>query len=217
MIPGGLLVIALGIASLPALAQLEPPCVENSPERRGEVGCTLVENKPLPVSLKDPLFWHIDRFDSADRARAAVTPVSVALEAHGSWWLLSIEPTTSDHHGGTHVNQVALSPLPAARKYSLLVFSAYIPAGLTSRVHLHSGVEAFYVVDGQQCLATETGAYPMKKNDILVLPTGVTMQLIATGPQPRRALAILVYDASQPPTTRMEAGPRLAPCPNSQP
>jgi hypothetical protein len=38
-------------------AQLEPACVENSPERRGEIGCSIVEVKPLPPALKEPLFY----------------------------------------------------------------------------------------------------------------------------------------------------------------
>lgn len=195
-----------------ASAQLEPPCVANSPERRGEIGCSLVEDKPLPRSLKEPVFWHIDRFDSGDSARAAVGPASVALEAHGTWWLLTIESVIDDHHGGQHVTQVALPPLPPAPKYSMLVISAYIPPGLRSRVHLHSGVEAFYVVDGEQCLETPTRAYKMPKGGSLAVSAGVTMQLVATGSTPRRALAVIVYDAAQPPTTRMENGPQLVSC-----
>src|SRR4030081_3260463 len=89
-----------------ASAQLEPACVANSPERRGEIGCSLVENKPLPATLKEPLFWHIDRFDSEAGARGAVGPVSVAFEAHGTWWLLTIESEIDDHHGGQHVTHV---------------------------------------------------------------------------------------------------------------
>jgi hypothetical protein len=65
-----------------AAAQLMPTCVENSPERRGELGCSIIENKLLPNGLKGPLFWHIDRFDSAERARTAVGPASIAFEAH---------------------------------------------------------------------------------------------------------------------------------------
>jgi len=42
-----------------AAAQLMPTCVENSPERRGELGCSIIENKLLPNGLKGPLFWHI--------------------------------------------------------------------------------------------------------------------------------------------------------------
>ena len=50
----------------------EPLCVENSPERGGEIGCSIVENKPLPTNLKEPVFWHIDRFEIGERARAAM-------------------------------------------------------------------------------------------------------------------------------------------------
>jgi len=63
----------------------------------------------------------------------------------------------------------------------MLVISDYIPAGRTSRVHSHSGVEAFYTVDGDQCLETKEKAFPMKKGDTLLVPTGVTMRLVATG------------------------------------
>jgi hypothetical protein len=143
-------VILLIVMTKTSSAQEEPLCVENSPERRGEIGCSIVEIKPLPANLKEPVFWHIDHFQSGERARAAIGPASIAFEAHGAWWFMTIESETNDHHGGEHVAQVKLSPLPEAAKYSMLVISAYIPSGMTSRVHLHSGVEAFYTVDGAQ-------------------------------------------------------------------
>ena len=193
---------------------LEPSCEKNSPERRGEIGCSLVENKALPDGLAEPLFWHIDKFSSGEKARAKISPVSVAFEAHGSWWLMTIEPKVNDHHGGQHVEHLKLPALPPARGHSMLVMSAYIPAGLTSRIHTHSGVEGFYVVDGQQCLETPTRIYKMPKGGSLVIPSGVTMRLVATGSKPRRALAVIVYDSAMPPTTRMEMEPppKLASC-----
>lgn len=207
----GLLALLVLTASA-ASAQLEPPCVENSPEREGGIGCSIVEIKPLTGILKEPLVWHIDRFDSGERARAAVGPASVAFQAHGTWWLLAIESKSDDHHGGEHVTDVPLPPLPAAPKYSMLVISANIPAGLTSRVHNHSGVEAFYTVDGEQCLETAERAYKLPKGRSLAVPAGVTMRLVATGSTSRRALAVIVYDAAQPPTTRFETGPELVSC-----
>lgn len=209
--------IVLIMAAATARGQLEPSCEKDSPERRGEIGCSLVENKPLPEGLKEPLFWHIDRFSSGEEARAKIGPSSVAFEAHGIWWLMTIEPRANDHHGGQHVKQVKLPALPPAKGYSMLVMSAYIPAGLTSRIHTHSGVEGFYVVDGQQCLETPTRIYKMAKDESLVIPSGVTMRLVATGTKPRRALAVVVYDSSEPPTTRMETEPlpKLAPCTQS--
>jgi len=183
--------------------QEEPVCVENSPERRGEIGCSIVENRLLPADLREPVFWHIDRFDSPEAAKRGQGPSSIALEAHGAWWLMSVGPESSDHQGGQHVAQVKLSPLPQAASYSMLVISAYIPPGMTSRVHFHSGVEAFYAVDGEGCLQTKDRAYKMAKGDTLVIPTGITMRLVATGSKPRRDFAVIVYDSSKPPVTRM--------------
>ena len=144
-------------------AQEEPLCVENSPERRGEIGCSIVETKLLPAELKEPVFWHIDRFDNGELARAAVGPTSIAFEAHGAWWLMSVSVESKDHHGGEHVAEVKLSPLSPPRRYSMRVLSAYIPAGMTSRVHVHSGAEAIYTVDGEQCVETEKRAIKIER------------------------------------------------------
>ncbi len=184
------------------LAQEEPPCIENSPERRGEIGCSIVGTKPLPDGLKAPLFWHIDRFQSEAAAQAGAGPISIAFQAHGTWWLMSIETHTADHHKGEHVAAVQLPPLPEAPKHCMLVISAYIPAGMTSRVHLHSGVEAFYTVEGEQCLETAAKAFKIPKGQSLAVSTGTVMRLVATGDTPRRGLAVIVYDSSKPPTTR---------------
>jgi len=196
-----------------AVGQLEPACVADSPERRGEIGCSLVETKLLPAGLPQGLFWHIDRFASADAAQAAVGPTSIAFSAHGAWWLMTLESHADAHHGGTHEAAVRLLPLPPADRYAMLVISAYIPAGQTSRVHVHSGVEAFYVVDGDQCLETPRRTYPMSKGATAIVATGDTMRLVATGPGPRRSFAVVVYDAARPPTTRPDNPPALAVCP----
>jgi len=183
--------------------QEEPLCVENSPERRGEIGCSVIETKLLPPNFQEPVFWHIDRFQNGQAARAGVGPASVAFEAHGAWWLMSITGESNDHHGGTHVAQIKLSPLPPAASYSMRILSAYIPAGMTSRVHFHSGVEAIYTVDGEQCIETKERAIRIGKGKAAVLPTGVTMRLVAIGEKPRRGFGVIVYDSSKPPTTRM--------------
>src|SRR5262245_18090748 len=102
-------------------AELKPKCVENSPERHGEFTCSYIADKPLPAPLKEPLVWQIDRFDSGESASAAAGPSSVAFQAHGAWWLMTIESSATDHHGGEHVAAVALPKLPPAARYSMLV------------------------------------------------------------------------------------------------
>src|SRR5262245_48589497 len=88
--------LAQQAASKPQIEeQEEPVCVENSPERRSEIGCSIVESRLLPADLREPVFWHIDRFDSLEAAKFGQGPSRIALEAYGAWWLMSVGPKSS--------------------------------------------------------------------------------------------------------------------------
>lgn len=197
-----------------ASAQLAPTCVENSPERRGEIGCSFVENKVLPEDLKEPLFWHIDRFDSLDGARAAVGPASVAFDAAGSWWLMTVESDVSNHHGGSHVTHVGPLPLPRATRYSMQVISSLLTPGMYSSVHHHPGVEAVYVLEGEACFETPTRGFKLQKGETLAVPPYTDMRAVIPGTTPRYVLAAVIHDSAHPPTMRMDGGPEptLATC-----
>jgi quercetin dioxygenase-like cupin family protein len=197
-----------------AAAQLMSTCAERSPERQGELGCTVLEDKLMPSGLSEPILWHIDRFDTLDRARAAVSATSIAIEAGGIAWLMTLEASASNHHGGIHVTQVGPLPLPRAERYSMLVQSALFAPGMYSLPHHHSGVEAVYVIEGEGCYETPGRGFAVRKGDTLALPTGTTMRAVVTGSTRRHVLAVIVHDAAQPATMRMEerAGPPLAAC-----
>jgi len=201
------------LAMTKAIAQLAPLCVENSPERQGGIGCSVMR-KELPAGLKEPVYWHIDRFASIEKARAAAGPASIAIEADGKAWLMTIESQISDHHGGRHEVEVGPLPLPKAAKYGLQINSAKFTPGMYSRVHSHSGVEAFYVLEGEQCLQTPTRAILLRKGEQAFVPTGTIMRLTASGTGIRYGIGIIIYDASQPSTMSMEdySGPPLLPC-----
>jgi hypothetical protein len=49
-------------------------CTENSPERRGEEGCTILANRPLSGTPSNKVYWHIDRYDSVKTAMKAAGP-----------------------------------------------------------------------------------------------------------------------------------------------
>lgn len=195
-------------------AQLMTTCASNSPERRGEIGCSIIENKVLPDGLKEPLFWHLDRFDSLQRAQAAAGDASVAFDAGGKFWLASIESQTSNHHSGRDVAQVGPLRLPRAARYGLQVQSTAFTPGMYSLAHHHSGVEAVYVLEGEACFETPTQAHKLRPGETLALDAGTPMRAVVTGSSLRRVLAVIVYDAAQPPTTRMEegTGPKLVAC-----
>lgn len=195
-------------------SQLMSTCAPNSPERRGEIGCSVIETKALPEGLKEPLFWHIDRFDSLKHAQAAAGAASVAFDAGGTVWLSTIESRTSDHHGGRHVAQVGPLRLPRASRYGMQVQSAVFKPGMYSLVHHHSGVEAVYVVAGEACYETPAQAHKLRAGEAHAMDAGTPMRAVVTGAQVRHVLAVIVYDAAQPPTMRMDEGtePKLAPC-----
>ena len=179
-------------------------CVENSPERQGELGCTIVAKQMLPDGLRGPLYWHIDRFDSFKRAQAAAGPTSVAVEAAGISWLMTIEAQTLDHHGGAHVAMVGPLELPDAPKYALQVQASRFTPGMYSLAHDHSGVEAVYVIEGEACFETPTRALKLRKGETVALPGGTPMRAAVTGSSPRHLLAIILHDASKPATTSLE-------------
>jgi len=212
--PSSALMLVSVLTANTAAAQLMSTCVENSPERRGEIGCSIIESKVLPDGLKEPVFWHIDRFDSPSAARAAVGAASITFDAAGTWWLMTIESETADHHGGRHVTQVGPLPLPRAAKYAMMVQSAVFTPGMYSLIHHHSGVEAVYVIDGEGCYETPTRAPKLRKGDTVALPGGTLMRAVVTGSKPRHVLAVVVHDAAQPATMRMDEGaaPTLVAC-----
>jgi quercetin dioxygenase-like cupin family protein len=83
-----------------------------------------------------------------------------------------------------------------------------------SRPHTHSGVEAFYVLAGEQCLQTPTSAIILRKGETLALPADTPMRAVATGTVIRYGFAIVIHDASQPSTMQMDeaTAPKLVPC-----
>jgi quercetin dioxygenase-like cupin family protein len=189
-------------------------CVEKPAVPRGEFGCSIVATKPLPVGLREPVFWHVDRFDSQAAARAAVGETSIAFEDAGAWWLMTIESRAQGHHGGRHVARVGPLPLPPAARYSMLVQSAVFGPGMYSLPHHHSGVEAVYVIEGDACYETPTRAAKLQKGETLAMPAGTPMRAVVTGTSPRHVLAVIIYDSAQPATVRMEdgGGPKLVTC-----
>ena len=197
-----------------AAAQLMSTCAPDSPERQGQIGCTVFPGKPLPEGLTEPVFWHIDRFDSPERARAAVGPASTAFDAAGVWWLMTIERDTANHHGGQHVTTVGPLPLPRAATYTMTVQSAVFMPGMYSLPHHHSGVEAVYVLEGEACFETPSRAAKLQKGETLAIPGDTPMRAVVTGSARRHVLAVIVHDATQPATIRMEegTGPKLVAC-----
>ena len=61
-------------------------CIEDSPERRGQPGCSVVVEKRLPAPLTQPVMWHIDEFTSlaaAEKAEGAIVAAGETMRMVG--------------------------------------------------------------------------------------------------------------------------------------
>jgi quercetin dioxygenase-like cupin family protein len=96
----------------------------------------------------------------------------------------------------------------------MVVQSALFGPGMYSLPHHHSGVEAVYVVEGEACYETPGRGFTVRKGETLALPAGTDMRAVVSGSTRRHVLAVIVHDAAQPATMRMEqgTGPRFATC-----
>ena len=105
-------------------------------------------------------------------------------------------------------------PLPRAARYAMTVQSAVFMPGMYSLPHHHPGVEALYVLEGEACYETPARAARLQKGETLALPADTPMRAVVTGTARRHVLAVIVHDAAQPATMRMEdgTGPKLAAC-----
>jgi len=197
------------------IAEERPPvkCMENSPERRGEEGCTILANRPLLGSLTNNMYWHIDRFDSMEAAMKAAGPNGVAAEAHGSFWLMTVETKAEDHHGGHHVAWIGPLVLAAVESYAMRVLSSLLMPGARTPAHTHTGPEVIYVVDGEQCMETPEVGLHLSAGQSYVVPGGVVHRGRVIGSKARRALALNLYDAALPTSHDLDNNPPpLVPC-----
>ena len=212
MVRGLIFLLALWLAlDESAKAQLVQ-CTQDSPERRGEPGCSIVADKRLPSPLERPVLWHIDEFESLAAAQLAEGPMSIAVTAHGSAWLYTIESDTSQHHGGKHRAVVGPLPIEPNRSYSMMVMSAYFLPGQFSAVHTHPGPEAWWVLEGEQCLETTTTTIRARAGEGAIVAEGETMRMVATGTGPRRALVLILHDSGQPGGRTVDNPPPLQSC-----
>jgi quercetin dioxygenase-like cupin family protein len=191
------LVVTL-VASHEASAQICRPVSE----RTGELGCWITANTELGQLPPQPIFWHLDTYPTRAAAAAAQGPRGTVVESLGKVWLLTIDVAEWRPSGGNRVAEIGPLPVSAATNYSAQYMEAIFTPGMTAPAHRHSGPEAWYTVAGETCLETPAGKIVGRAGGSqVIVPGGPPMHLTATGMETRRALVLILHDATQPPTT----------------
>lgn len=164
----------------------------------GETGCYIVAQEPIGVAPAGPLYWHLDTFPDAAAARAARGPNGSVLDAYGRVWLLTVAGARWRPAGGTHVASIGpFRPLTDGPQLATYMV-ATSDADMDSPPHTHPGPEAFYVLEGAQCLETPDGIQRAHAGQGLSVAGGVPMQLYGAGTTTRKALVLVLHDAAQP-------------------
>lgn len=193
-------------SSFSASAQSMPPgfgvCKPVS-QRTQEVGCWILGEQPVGTIDRPQIFWQLDVYPTRADAEAAKGPRSAVFESMGKVWLLTVERKGwLPAKAGQRVAEIGPLPITAGKEYSAVFMEGIFEPGMTSMIHRHSGPEAWYVLAGEQCLETPSGKLVGRPGEApVIVPAGPPMLLTGTGTTQRRALTLILHDASQPPTT----------------
>jgi quercetin dioxygenase-like cupin family protein len=172
-------------------------CQPNGLASNESAGCQLL-SRPVLTKLPDgPVYWRLTSFSSRAKADAAKRDGDAVVSAAGRLWLSSLGPRGDTSLGGTPVASIGPLLMPKAGNYQVELFYVIMPPQMHTQVHTHQGPEAWYILEGEQCLETPAGTARGRAGQNLVGPPGGTpMQLSNNGKTRRRALFIVVHDSS---------------------
>lgn len=150
----------------------------------------------LGVAPAAPLFWYLDVFATRALAEAAQRSGGTVVEAHGRVWLFTIAESEWRTDGGERIARVGPLPLTPGRSYAAHYIEAVVPPAAMTPPHRHSGPEAWYILDGSNCVMTPQGVRVAGPGETMIVPEGEPMVLTGTGSTTRRTFAVIVHDAS---------------------
>ena len=202
---GVALLVALGSVFAPSVlrAQTDGTCIPVAERAGRALGCFITARQELGRLPATPsLYWHLDTYRTHSAADAARAARSTVVESLGRIWLFTIAPAAWRPRGGTRVARIGPLPPAVADSMAAVYMEGVFAPGMNSVVHRHDGVEAWYTLEGSQCLETPEGTLVQKAGERGVLVrAGVPMMLSGTGTTTRRSVVLILQDATKPRST----------------
>lgn len=177
-----------------------PGACETPPPQNAEaVGCYLNAVQQVGTVSDGPLYWHLHTFpDRRSAEAAAVRGRSAVVETFERVWLYTLTRQGWSPAAGKQVAVIGPLVTKPGVPYTVRYMQATFPAGMQTRVHTHSGPEAWYLVSGAQCLRTPDGAIVARAGESAVVPEGPPMILSTVGSETRRAVLMVIHDSRKP-------------------
>ena len=183
-------------------------CEAPAANRPSEIGCYHVHSDSVATLPAGPVYWHIyeipgGRATAESVSRPATPGVAVrsAVQALGRSWVFAIAGRDWEAGTGTRTARVGPLPPPGPGPYVVRYMEAVFAPGMLTAVHTHSGPEAWYVVEGSQCLQTPDTTIVARAGQDAVVSAGPPMRLSGIGSGTRRALVLVLHDGTRPWTT----------------
>ncbi len=187
-----LLAAGLAQADVPPVPGL---CSAPVPTNRETPGCYQTGQIDLGEAPME-LYWQVYQFptEAAAKAEAARHRWSAVAQAHSRAWLYVLGEASERVGSGTR--RAMIGPLrPPAGPVTAHFSEAIFPPGMQTRVHSHPGPEAFYVVEGEQCMETPSDRRLIPAGGTYVVERGPHIQ---AAPKGRRNLVLILAPTGQP-------------------
>jgi quercetin dioxygenase-like cupin family protein len=156
-------------------------------------------DKQVATLPTGPLFWRVERFATVAEAQAAAGPMGLVAQSDGRVWLCTVGPAGGSSRGGLEVAEIGPLPPLAAPRYLLRVNEASGPPGSRSPAHSHPGVEAAYVLAGEQTFRMPSEVERVGAGKGMASRAADTpMQVSSSGSENLHALIMFVVDATRP-------------------
>lgn len=189
------LLLASALAAKTAVPPVPGLCTAPVPADPEAVGCYKTNEIAL-VDAPAQVYWQIRQFDSPEAAEAEAKRHrwAAVTHIHGRTWLYVLGDEHETIAGGEQ--RAVIGPLAMPDKSAKATFSeAIFPPGMRTRVHSHPGPEAFYVVEGEQCMESPRDKRMIGPGGTYIVSSGPHMQ---AAPKGRRNLVLILAPANAP-------------------
>lgn len=173
-------------------------CVVTAPgEIRPEFGCFRIGIAKELKLKRATIYWHLYTFPNRAAADTAKSSSGIVVEENGRVWLSEFGSRNRPLHGGHRIAVVGPLKLLPADSYTAEIAYSVMQPDDRSRVHTHSGPEAWYVLSGVQCLKTPSGTRSARAGATMSVTPNLPMELSVTGAEVARSLTLVIHDSTQ--------------------
>lgn len=171
-------------------------CTAPASEHGNEAGCYLLEEITIDNAPKH-LYWHIVEFADLPTAETEARQHrwSKVVSAHDRIWLYVLGTQTERITGGKPSTVIGPMDVPPVSTVSVRFLTSTFPPAMRTRVHAHPGSEAFYVIEGEQCVETPTVRHRITAGHSYIVQSGTHVQAAARG---RKSLVALILRPDVP-------------------